>query len=114
MIDLTFNMINGDCELIADEENMVQACVRRLDTILDTTLYEEYGSNLRDLCGLRKTEVNLQFLNQIINDCLTQDERITECAVNCEYKIDSILAAISIKDYEDNILEFDYEFGGDE
>ena len=49
MIDLTFNMDNGDCELIHDTENMIGACTRRLNTELDTTLYLEYGSTLEGI-----------------------------------------------------------------
>lgn len=112
MIDLTFNMSNGDCEFIADDDNMVQSCIRRLDTVLDTTLYAEYGSTLRGLLGLKKTEVNLQFLNQTINNCLMQDERITECGVECEYLVDGIIADINLV-YEDNELSFDYEISTD-
>lgn len=112
MIDLTFSMENNDCELVSDDENMIGACIRRLDTVLDTTLYAEYGSNLKGLLGLRKTEVNLHFLNQTITQCLLQDERITDCSVDCQYKSDGILADIKIQ-YEDNVLEFNYETGGD-
>lgn len=112
MIDLTFGMENNDCVLVSDDENMIGACIRRLDTVLDTTLYAEYGSNLKGLLGLRKTDVNLQFLNQTILQCLLQDERITGCSVDCQYESDGILANIRIR-YEDNDLEFNYSVGGD-
>ena len=114
MIDLTFSMDNDDCVLISDDDNMIESCIRRLDTVLDSTLYDEYGSNLNALLGLRKTDVNLQFLNQTIVDCLLQDIRISECNVECEYvNTDGILASISIV-YEDNELSFDYELGENE
>ena len=112
MIDLTFEMSNGDCTLIYDDDNMIESCIRRLDTVLDSTLYAEYGSNLQGLLGLRKTSVNLQFLNQVITDCLLQDNRISKCTVNCEYKLDGILADICFV-YEDNELSFDYNIGED-
>lgn len=112
MIDLTFNIENGDCELISDDDNMISACRRRLDTILDSTLYDEYGSNLRDLLGLKKSEVNLQFMEHSINDCLVQDERITDTSVECEYTSDGIRAVITIV-YEDNELDFTYDIGGE-
>lgn len=110
MIDLTFNMENGDCNLISDDENMIGACIRRLNTIIDTTLYDDYGSNLHGLLGFRKSEVNLQFLNQTINECLSQDERITDVSVESEYTSTGIKSDISIV-YEDNELEFTYEMG---
>lgn len=113
MIDLTFNMINNDCELISDGENMIASSIRRLNTMLESTLYDTYGSNLKSLLGLRKSEVNLQFLNQTIMECLMQDERITNCNVECGYTVNGILADISIT-YEDNELEFNYELTGDD
>lgn len=108
MIDLTFGMDNGDCTVVLDDENMVEACVRRLDTRLDSTLYDEYGSDLGDLLGLRKSDVNLQFLSQSIQSCLSQDERLSDITVDCEYSSDGILADIKAV-YEDNVLEFTYE-----
>ena len=108
MIDLTFNMTNGDVDLIEDDENMIGACIRRLDTLMDTTLYDEYGSNLHGLLGLKKSEVNLQFLNQTINECLSQDERLSDISVESEYTINGIRADITIV-YEDNELSFEYE-----
>ena len=114
MIDLTFSMDNDDCVLISDDDNMIESCIRRLDTVLDSTLYDEYGSNLNALLGLRKTDVNLQFLNQTIVDCLLQDIRISECNVECEYvNTDGILASISIV-YEDNELSFEYEMNNED
>lgn len=108
MIDLTFGMDNGDCAVVLDDENMVEACVRRLDTRLDSTLYDEYGSDLGDLLGLRKSDVNLQFLSQSIHSCLSQDERLSDISVDCEYTDNGIMADISVL-YEDNVLEFTYE-----
>ena len=108
MIDLTFSMENGDCNLITDDDNMIASCIRRLDTRLDTTLYEVYGSSLSGLLGLRKSDVNLQFLSQAVNECLSQDERLSEVTVNCEYTGNGIVADISCL-YEDNVLEFSYE-----
>ena len=112
MIDLTFNMTNGDCELISDDENMIASCIRRLNTTMDTTLYFEYGSNLRGILGLKRSEVNLRFVEQAINNCLVQDERISDCQVTCQYSIDGIIADIGIV-YEDNELSFNYELGDD-
>ena len=109
MIDLDFSITNGDCGLVYDDTNMIGACIRRLNTLLDTTLYESYGSNLRGLLGLKKSEVNLEFLSQRINDCLSQDIRITDCSVTCEYLPDGICADISII-YEDNELEFEFNY----
>ena len=108
MIDLTFGMDNGDCAVVFDDENMVEACVRRLDTRIDSTLYDEYGSDLGDLLGLKKSDVNLQFLSQSIQSCLSQDERLSDITVNCEYSENGIVADISVL-YEDNVLEFTYE-----
>ena len=113
MIDLTFSMENGDCSIVSDDDNMINACIRRLDTRLDTTLYEVYGSNLQSLLGLRKSDVNLQFLSQSIVECLSQDERLSNVNVNCEYIRDGILADISLV-YEDNVLEFTYETSNEE
>lgn len=113
MIDLTFNIVNNDCELITDDENMIASSIRRLNTMIDSTLYYTYGSNLKSLLGLRKSEVNLQFLNQTISECLLQDERITQCNVECEYISNGILADINIT-YEDNELEFNYELSGED
>lgn len=112
MIDLTFNMINGDCELISEEENMLEACVRRLDTILDTTLYLDYGSLLEGMLGMKRTDTNLQFINQTINESLMQDERITDCSVTSEYNGEKIITHNTIV-YEDNELSFDYEVSAD-
>lgn len=113
MIDLTFGMDNGDCTVVLDDENMVDACIRRLDTRLDSTLYDEYGSDLGDLLGLRKSDVNLQFLSQSIQSCLSQDERLSDISVDCEYTDSGIMADISVL-YEDNVLEFTYENNTDD
>lgn len=112
MIDLTFNMDNGDCELIHDTENMIGACTRRLNTELDTTLYLEYGSTLEGLFGFKKTDVNLQFINQTVYGCLMQDERILDCDVSSEYTKDGFKTKIYIL-CEDNELTFDYEYNGE-
>ena len=40
-------------------------------------------------------------------DCLLQDERITDCKVICEYKLEGIFADITIQ-YGDNELSFEY------
>ena len=111
MIDLTFNMSNGDCEVITDDENMIMSCIRRLDTRMNTTLYDEYGSKLSNLLGLRKTDVNLEFLNQTVNECLSQDERVSDCSVNTQYTVDGFKSDIKIV-YMDNILEFTYDVNG--
>ena len=108
MIDLDFSIRNNDCGLVSDDENMSGACIRRLAPVVDSTLDEEYGSNLRGLLGLKKSEVNLDFLGQTINNCLKQDARITETSVTCKYSDDGILADITIV-YEDNELSFTYE-----
>ena len=97
MIDLTFNMDNGDCELIHDTENMIGACTRRLNTELDTTLYLEYGSTL---------------INQTVYGCLMQDDRILDCDVSSEYTKDGFKTKIYIL-CEDNELTFDYEYNGE-
>lgn len=110
MIDLTFSLSNGDIDTIIDDDNMISACIRRLDTRLDSTLYEVYGSDLQSLLGLRKSEVNLQFLEHSINECLSQDERLTDVSVTCEYTGNGITADIGIV-YEDNVLDFTYESG---
>ena len=112
MIDLTFNMSDGDLDTILDDDNMISACIRRLDTRLDTTLYEDYGSDLKELLGLKKSDVNLQFMEHSINECLSQDERLTDISVNCKYTVDGILADIGIV-YEDNIIDFTYESSTD-
>ena len=109
MIDLTFSMDNGDCVLIHNEDNMIAACTRRLNTVLDTTLYQVYGSTLDGLIGFKKSDVNLQFINQTVYDCLMQDTRITDCAVNSEYIRDGFRTNITIL-YEDNELNFDYVY----
>lgn len=113
MIDLTFNIDNNDCELIYDDDNMIASSIRRLNTTLDTTLYDEYGSNIHGLLGLRKSEVNLEFLNQSISQCILQDERITECNVESMYTVDGFKTDITIV-YEDNTVSFDYQVSMDE
>lgn len=113
MIDLTFNMDNGDCEVISDDSNMIGACIRRLNTELDTTLYDEYGSTLESLIGFKKTDVNLQFINQTVHECLTQDDRVSDCDVTSEYTENGFKTSINIV-YEDNELSFDYEYNGED
>lgn len=112
MIDLTFNITDNDCEVITDEDNMIASSIRRLNTTINTTLYDEYGGNFYNLLGLKQTEINLEFLNQSITETLLQDERITDCKVNCEYTNNTITADIQLT-YEDNTLEFNYELGND-
>lgn len=113
MIDLNFNINNNDCELVYDDDNMIASSIRRLNTTLDTTLYDEYGSNIHGLLGLRKSDVNLEFLNQSISQCVLQDERVTDCNVVSEYTGDGFKSDITIV-YEDNTVSFDYQVTGDE
>lgn len=112
MIDLTFNLTDNDCELITDDENMIASSIRRLNTTIDTTLYDEYGSTLQGLLGLPKNDINLQFLEQTVNETLLQDDRVTDSNVECEYINDSIVANVTLT-YEDNMLDFNYIVGDD-
>lgn len=109
MIDIDFSLSNGDMNTVVDDENMITALTRRLNTYYESSMYDEYGSVLETMLGMRKSEVNLQIICQEIEHCIMQDVRVNTVSVDGEYLPDGMRFSILVN-YEDNEeIRFDYE-----
>lgn len=98
----------GDLKVISDEDNLVEANKRRLGCLFgETYIYEDYGSELDTLLGLRKNDVNLNLIEQEVQNTLLQDERNSDIQVNAEYTKNGFKIDISIL-YNDVELEFTF------
>lgn len=109
MIDIDFSLSNGDMNTVVDDENMVTALTRRLNTYYESSMYNEYGSVLETMMGMRKSDVNMQIIEQEIQHCIMQDIRVNAVEVVGEYLPDGMRFSITLN-YDDNEeIRFDYE-----
>ena len=109
MEDISFNLMKGDLVLVGDDENMIGACKRRLDCYKDSPyIYNDYGSELETLIGLRKSDVSLSLVEQEVVNTLSQDSRINNVSADAEYTRDGIRINVTINYDDDNELSFDY------
>lgn len=109
MIDIDFSLTNGDMNTVIDEENMQTALTRRLNTYYESSMYNEYGSVLETMMGLRHSDVNLNIIEQEIEHTIMQDVRVNNVSADGEYIPDGMRFNITVN-YEDNEeIRFDYE-----
>lgn len=76
--DSNYVFVNGDIQLIADEENLIQSITNRLNTKFGSmsAFYTNYGSYLRTYIGDKKNDTLLKFLSVEISTVLRQDPRL--------------------------------------
>lgn len=110
MIDLNnYTIEKGDLKTISDEDNLIEANKRRLGCLLgETYIYDDYGSELDTLLGLRKNEVNLDLVEQEVHNTLLQDGRNSDIQVNAEYTKNGFTIDITIV-YNDVEVEFTFD-----
>lgn len=110
MEDISLNFYNNDLQLVSDDDDMYESCIRRLNCFKgETEIYEEYGSELKTLLGLKKTDVNLTLIEQEVANCLSQDSRIEDIDVEAEFTLDKLIINVKISYSENEELEFTYE-----
>ena len=104
--DIDWTLNNGDITLISNENNLISSIGRRINTNIDETFYENYGCNLEQYLGWKKNDVTLNFIQNTINDTLTQDPRIKEFTTDLSYIKEGIKLKINLTYNEDETLEF--------
>ena len=112
MDDISFKIEKGDLMMVSDDENMIGACKRRLDCYKDSPyIYNDYGSELETLIGLRKSDVSLSLVEQEVVNTLSQDSRINSVSADAEYTENGIKIDITIDYGDSSEASFDYTVG---
>lgn len=115
MNDISFSLGKNDLVLVSDEDNLVGACKRRLGCLLDSPyIYDGYGSELETLIGLKKSDINLELIEQETVNTLLQDNRISSVSANADYTLDGVRIEINIVYNDGDELSFVYESNNEE
>jgi len=115
-ISSSWNFINGDLELVSNFDNMKQAILNRLNTVLGEMdlFYDDYGSALVNMLGLKASEENLEFIRLEIQNCLNSDNRIND---NFEIEITNeegkVKVSVLIYFNDDTEINFDFIITGE-
>ena len=115
-ISSSWNFINGDLELVSNFDNMKQAILNRLNTVLGEMdlFYDDYGSALVNMLGLKASEENLEFIRLEIQNCLNSDNRIDD---NFEIEITNeegkVKVSVLIYFNDDTEINFDFIITGE-
>lgn len=104
--DIDWTLNNGDITLTSNENNLISSIGRRINTNIDETFYENYGCNLEQYLGWKKNDITLSFIQNTINDTLTQDPRIKEFTTDLSYIKEGIKLKINLTYNEDETLDF--------
>ena len=101
---------NGDMQLVNDEQNLIQATKKRLQTILGSLseFYLEYGSVLHRFLGWRKNETTLKFMSIELQNCLKQDPRYADFTINLNYVEKGVDIKITVFFDDDTELDMNY------
>lgn len=83
----TWEFSNGDLILVDNEENLKQVASNRLNTYYGSLnlFYEEYGTFLTQMLGMRRDDVTLEFIRLEVSTRLSQDPRFQDYTVECKY-----------------------------
>lgn len=78
---------DGDLVLVSDKENLIQAVVNRLNTLVDSMddYYYNYGSAISRFLGWRKNEITLKFIKLEVENTLKQDPRLQDFDLDLFY-----------------------------
>lgn len=104
--DIDWTLNNGDVSLVSDETNLITSICRRINTNIEETFYDEYGCDLEQYLGWKKNDVTLSFIQNTINDTITQDPRVAEFETELSYIVEGIKLKINLYYKEDETLEF--------
>ena len=108
---------DGDIQIISNTGNLDQAITNRLTCGLDSLdlFYQDYGCNLSQFLGWRKTEQTLSFIKLELQNRLNNEPRILGYSLNVEYTETGVRVDMELTlndDYTHNIqLEFNNEGG---
>lgn len=108
---------DGDIQIISNTGNLDQAITNRLTCGLDSLdlFYQDYGCNLAQFLGWRKTERTLEFIKLELQNRLNNEPRILGYSLNVEYTETGVRVDMELTlndDYTHNIqLEFNNEGG---
>lgn len=86
-INGNWQMVNGDLILVENEENIAQSILNRLQCFYDGLgfYYTDYGSFLYSFLGFKQSDDTLEFIRIETERVLSQDPRLTDFTVSCEY-----------------------------
>jgi len=92
-LNSNFNFIDGDLQLASYDENLVQAVVNRLNTQLNSLglFYEDYGSVLHSLLGLKANDITYDLIKVELNTVLNMESRISSFDCEMEYDGNGVL-----------------------
>ena len=105
-ISSNWNFGDGDLRLVEFEDNLKQSIKNRLGTELDSLdiFYEDYGSVLFDLLGLKNDTSTLNFVKIEVDNCLSRDPRINSFESEVSYIGDGVIRLnVTILDGETDI-----------
>ena len=94
---------DGDLIVVENEDNLNQAISNRLNTYIGSLnlFYEEYGTFLTELLGMQKDGVTLQFIQLEITKRLSNDPRLQNFTVSCDYTDNGVKVDVDII-FDDN------------
>lgn len=107
----TWSFKDGDLEIIQDKDNLTQAIMNRLNTIQDSLnlFYGNYGSFLHSYLGWQTLNETLEFIRVEIQTSLSEDPRLNNFNVACEYDQDkNVLVFVDVVGSDDE--EFSLNF----
>ena len=80
--------VDGDIQLIKEEDNLTQSIINRLNTPTDSlgAFYYNYGSMTRQYLGEKATKRLLEFLQLEVKRTLEQDPRLQDVTIDTEAK----------------------------
>ena len=108
---------DGDIQIISNTGNLDQAITNRLTCGLDSLdlFYQDYGCNLSQFLGWRKTEQTLSFIKLELQNRLNNEPRILGYSLNVEYTETGVRVDMELTlndDYTHTLnLEFNNEGG---
>ena len=97
--DLCLEFENTDFKTVSDNENIMQAIINRLNTDLNELdyLYDEYGANIWQFLGKKRTVSMISFIETHVRHHLLKDDRISDLEVKVESDdLDLIILHINV------------------
>ena len=94
---------DGDLLVVSHTDNLIQAIINRLNTILDSMddFYMGYGSHLMNFRGARRNKEMLDFIKIELETCLMQDPRIQNPKITVENGVNKQVDIYVVIDFDD-------------
>lgn len=108
-IQRTWEIVDGDIQLVSDKNNLGQAILNRLlaDTDFYNNFYLKYGSNLSEYYGEENNPTIQEYIRVEVETTIVQDPRIQ--GARCEilsYSNETITLKVTILTYENEELSY--------